>query len=51
VHDFLARKGIPVLEHPPYSPDLAPADLWLFPKVKEIVTKPSGTSKENVQQL
>jgi hypothetical protein len=30
----LDRKGITVLDHPPYSPDLAPADFRLFPKVK-----------------
>jgi [histone H3]-lysine36 N-dimethyltransferase SETMAR len=24
-----------LLEHPPYSPDLAPCDFWLFPKMKE----------------
>jgi transposase len=23
-----------VCPHPPYSPDLAPCDFWLFPKVK-----------------
>ncbi|GFO27432.1 transposase [Plakobranchus ocellatus] len=23
------------LEHPLYSPDLVPCDLWLFPKMKE----------------
>jgi histone-lysine N-methyltransferase SETMAR len=23
-----------LLEHPPYSPDLAPSDLFLFPKLK-----------------
>jgi transposase len=34
VRDFLARKGITVLDHPPYSPDLAPADFWSFQKVK-----------------
>jgi transposase len=22
---------------PPYSPDLAPADLWLFPKLKSVL--------------
>jgi hypothetical protein len=22
------------MEHPPYSPDLAPNDIWLFPKIK-----------------
>jgi hypothetical protein len=25
---------VTVLDHPPYSPDLAPADYFLFPKVK-----------------
>jgi len=25
-----------VLEHPAYSPDLAPKDFFLFPKIKEI---------------
>ena len=32
--EFLARRGIQVVSHPPYSPDLAPADFWLFPHVK-----------------
>jgi histone-lysine N-methyltransferase SETMAR len=36
VREFLASKQITVLEHPPYSPDLAPNDLFLFPKIKEI---------------
>jgi hypothetical protein len=26
-----------VLEHPAYSPDLAPIDFFLFPKIKEIL--------------
>ncbi|GFV60985.1 mariner Mos1 transposase [Trichonephila clavipes] len=34
VKRFLAKHSIPVLEHPPYSPDLAPCDFYLFPKVK-----------------
>ncbi|XP_054707333.1 mediator of RNA polymerase II transcription subunit 13-like [Uloborus diversus] len=34
VRNFLAQKSIVVLDHPPYSPDLAPADFWLFPKLK-----------------
>ena len=34
VTQFLARKQIPVLQHPPYSPDLAPCDFFLFPKLK-----------------
>ncbi len=31
----MAAKGIQVLEHPTYLPDLAPADFFLFRKVKE----------------
>jgi len=34
VKAFLAQKGVTVLDHPPYSPDLAPCDFWLFPKLK-----------------
>lgn len=30
----LERLDIEVLEHPPYSPDLAPCAFWLFPTVK-----------------
>jgi transposase len=34
VAHFLARKQVTVLHHPSYSPDLAPADFFLFPKLK-----------------
>jgi histone-lysine N-methyltransferase SETMAR len=34
VREFLAKKSIMKLYHPPYSPDLAPYDFWLFPKLK-----------------
>jgi hypothetical protein len=30
----LARNNIPIVPHPPYSPDLAPSDFWLFPTLK-----------------
>ena len=26
--------GIKTVLHPPYSPDLAPCDFWLFPKLR-----------------
>ena len=35
--EFLATKQITVLEHPAYSPDLAPSDIFLFPNIKEIL--------------
>jgi hypothetical protein len=31
---FLAEKGISAIDHPPYSPDLSPADFLLFLKLK-----------------
>ena len=37
MREFLATKQITVLEHPAYSPDLAPSDFFLFPKIKKIL--------------
>ena len=34
VKAFLEEKAIEVVPHPPYSPDLAPADYFLFPTMK-----------------
>ena len=34
VTDYLSKMGIKTVPHPPYSPDLAPCDLWLFPKLR-----------------
>ncbi|QQP54459.1 Mariner Mos1 transposase [Caligus rogercresseyi] len=30
--EFLAKKGIKVIDHPPYFPDLAPCRLLLLPR-------------------
>ena len=32
--EFLRQSGLEMIEHPPYSPDLAPCDFWLFPNLK-----------------
>ena len=34
---FLVKLGKSGNEHPAYSPDLAPNDFFLFPKIKEIL--------------
>ena len=31
----MTKMGIKTVAHPPYSPDLALCDFWLFPKLKE----------------
>jgi len=39
VRQFLPTKQITVLEHPAYSPDLAPSDFFLFPMIKKILKR------------
>jgi histone-lysine N-methyltransferase SETMAR len=48
VREFLATKRITMLEHPAYSPDLAPSDFFLFPKVKEIM---KGTHFDDIDDI
>ncbi|GFG32268.1 hypothetical protein Cfor_09902 [Coptotermes formosanus] len=37
VKTFLTKHKITVLEHPPYSPELAPCDIFIFPKIKSVL--------------
>ena len=34
VTDYLTKMGIKTVPRPPYSPDLAPYDFWLLPKLR-----------------
>ena len=34
VTDYLSKRGIKTVPRPSYSPDLAPCDFWLFPKLR-----------------
>ena len=34
VSQFLAKNNMTLIANPPYSPDLAPCDFFLFPKLK-----------------
>ena len=45
---YLDENGIHLMEHPPYSPDLAPCDFWLFPKIK---SKIAGRPFSRIQDL
>ena len=40
--------GIKTVRHPPYCPDLAPCDFWLFPKLKE---KLRGCRYETIEEM
>ena len=34
VTDYLTKMGIKTVPQPPYSPDLAPRDFWVFPQLR-----------------
>ena len=48
VTDYLTKTGIKTVPQPPYSPDLAPCDFWLFPKLKE---KLKGCRHETIEEM
>jgi len=37
VQQFLAKHGTAQLQQPPYSPDLAPCEFFLFPRLKKVL--------------
>ena len=37
VQQFLAKQGTAQLQQPPYSPDLAPCDFFLYPRLKKVL--------------
>jgi len=49
VQQFLAEKSIPVITQPPYSPDLAPSDFWLFPTLKMGLKGTRFTTMEDIK--
>ena len=44
VTDYLTKMGINTVPQPPYSPDLALCDFWLFPKLR-------GCRYETIDQM
>ena len=43
--------GIKTLPQPPYSPDLAPYDFWLFPKLRDCCYETIEEMKEAVTKV
>ena len=46
---YLKSKDFIMMDHPPYSPDLAPSDFWLFDYIKERLTTQRKLSSRNNQ--
>ena len=44
VTDYLSKMGIKIVPHPPYKPDLALCDFWLFPKLR-------GCRYESIEEM
>ena len=44
VTDYLTKMAIKIVCHPPYCPDLAPCDFWLFPKL-------TGCHYETIEEM
>ena len=51
VNEFLAKKGISVVPQPPYSPDLIPCDVFLFPKLKFHLKGRHFGTVDNIQKV
>ena len=51
VTDYLSKMGIKTVPQPPYSPDLAPYDFWLFPKIRGCCYETIEEMKEAVTKV
>jgi len=50
IRSYLAKHQTFVVPHPPYSPDLAPADIFLFPKLKTTMKGRRFQTTEEIQE-
>jgi transposase len=48
IREFLAKNESTVVPQPPYSPDLAPADFFLFLKLKSML---KGRRFESIEEI
>ena len=51
VTDYLTKIGIKTVHHPPYSPNLAPCDFWLFSKLRGCRYETIEVMKEAVTKV
>ena len=51
VSDYLTKMSIKTVPQPPYSPDVAPCDFWLFPKLRACRYEKIEEMKEAVTEV
>jgi histone-lysine N-methyltransferase SETMAR len=49
VREFLAKNSIKKMNHPPYSPKLAPCDFWFFIKLKNALKEQRFADLSDIQ--
>ena len=50
VQQFLTKKDMTLVPHPPYAPDLADSNFFLFPKLKKVLKEKHFANEEEVKQ-
>ena len=50
IRSYLAKHQTSVVPHPPYSPNLTPADFFLFPKLKTTLKERRFQTIEEIQE-
>ncbi len=50
IQTYLAKNNTPLVRHPPYSPDMASCDFWLFPKLKTTLKGKRFESREEIMK-
>jgi len=50
VQQFLAKHGTAQLQQPPYSPDVAPCDFFLFPRLKKVLKGHRFEATEDIKR-
>ena len=49
VREFLAKNNTVTMSQPPYSPDMAPGDFFLFPKIKRTLKGRRFTAIDDIK--
>jgi transposase len=51
IHEFLSKHKMTLISQPPYSPQLAPADFFLFPELKFTLKGRRFQTTEEIKEI